>query len=90
MSLALTNVGTMLKNGNTAVYPTRNMELAERYFKDAAGMGDALAACNVAQMYMQGMGVAQNMGEAVRYLKQAADHGLLQAISILQQLGIPL
>ena len=89
MPNALTTVGTMLKNGNTDVYPTQNLELAAKYLESAADMGDALAACNVSNMYMQGMGVEQNIGEAIGYLKKAANHGLLQAAMHLRQLGVP-
>lgn len=48
-------------------------------WKTLAEAGDATAQYNIALLYQQGLGVARNEAEALRWFRSAAEHGLVQA-----------
>ena len=48
---------------------------AAQWYLKAANLDHSLAQFNLAQMYAKGQGVARNEGEAVMWMRKAADHG---------------
>ena len=50
-------------------------EAAVKWFRLAAKQGDALAQCNLAFCYREGIGVEKSKEIAIRWLKIAAEQG---------------
>jgi len=87
-SMALSTVGVLFKNGST-VCP-QNLDVAVSYLTDAANRGDPLAASSIGQMYISGMGVEYDIVMAMKFCRQAADHGLCSAMFMIAQFGVQL
>lgn len=62
---------------------TRNVELAERWYRFAADLGDASAAWKVAEMHLRSEDLTKDNDTLVTYLTKAADGGLPHALSAL-------
>jgi TPR repeat protein len=63
----------------------RDFAAAFAAFEPAARQGDVAAQVNLGNLYMKGLGVAQNYGEALRWYRRAADQG---AVMAYDKLGI--
>ena len=68
------------------VYIGDDNEEAVRWFKEAARHGDVKSINQLATMYEQGQGVAQNLGETFRLRQQAAGRGNMVAEAMLGQM----
>lgn len=68
---AMLNLGFLCSGGEA---PGGGVE-ALRLFRKAARMGDAVAMCNVAEMFREGKGVERDDIEAIKWLARAAEAG---------------
>ncbi len=66
-----------------AAFDRGNYETAMAEFRPLAEQGDARAQFNLGAMYLNGWGVLQDYGEALKWYRLAADHGLADAEFIL-------
>ena len=79
---AQNNLANMLSNGEGGV---KDHKEARRLYSLAAAKEDAKAQCMLAAMLERGQGGAKDLEEARRLLRRAADAGLVEAITILDE-----
>ena len=72
--LSRTCAATIYKSGSEDV-PV-DLELAAKYYEEAADMGEKVAMHNFGMMLYNGIGVPKNWFEAVSYLQEAAKKGI--------------
>lgn len=60
--------------------------MAIQYYKTAAALGDSLAYSNLAYLYETGEGVEQDIAEAIRLYRIAAEDGEEHALEALDRL----
>ena len=60
-------------------YKKKNYSEAERWYRKAAGQGDAEAQYSLGWMYEQGKGVSQDYSEAAKWYREAAVQGDAEA-----------
>ena len=51
----------------------KDLQQAIKLFRQAAGKGDGVAQSNLGRLYAEGMGVAKDEKEAVKWFKKAAE-----------------
>lgn len=95
LSSAFVALGTYYLDGIKGTYVTRNRERAFEMFQYAASyLGDPNAQYNLARLYLEGTGVAQDPRQAARWFNLAAEKGHLQSQALLGHLlmtgqGVP-
>jgi hypothetical protein len=72
----------MAKRGKDA-YKAQRWDVAARWFRMAADLGDADGMMGMTRIYGSGKGVPENKAEALRWLRIAADHGNTDAMESL-------
>lgn len=68
----VTRIAREYKNGDVV---TRDIELAERWYRFAADLGDGDAAWKVAELHLRGEELSKDNDVLLRYLERAADQG---------------
>jgi TPR repeat protein len=77
--IAQTNLGVMLMDGRASPDGKPAPDAAARYYRMAAGQGHPVAALNLAVLFKDGSGVAQDYKQAAIWFKRAASRGIAQA-----------
>lgn len=69
------------------LYQQGQLEEAAKLFEQAANQGSAWAQYNIAGMYLEGQGVANDIEKAKSYLQMAADQGFTRANEALNRIS---
>ena len=77
--IAQVNLGAMLNDGTAAADGKPAPEAAADFFRKAGEQGHPVGALNLALLYRDGTGVAQDYGEAAKWFRLAADAGVAKA-----------
>ncbi|WP_373090872.1 tetratricopeptide repeat protein [Zhongshania sp.] len=80
------NLGSLYLTGGDGVH--KDMRLAVKHTRIAADAGNAVAANNLGEMYVRGIGVLQNYETAAKYFRIAADNGSGEAMDNLAALYV--
>lgn len=84
---APTNLGWMHENGRGT---PEDMEKAFHYYTIAAGRGDCVGQCNLANSFKYEKGTAKNLDLAIKWYHEAANQGNQDAINASERLGVEL